>query len=111
SSVFFCSSRRRHTRFSRDWSSDVRSSDLQQPQEAITLSGTIKDENGNPVPHATIRLIGTQDLAVSSDNQGFFVFANISKDAQVRSEERRVWKECKSLVWPWYSYYMLRECQ
>src|SRR5690606_40833782 len=26
--VFFCSSRRRHTRFSRDWSSDVCSSDL-----------------------------------------------------------------------------------
>src|SRR5690606_39480366 len=26
--VFFFSSRRRHTRFSRDWSSDVRSSDL-----------------------------------------------------------------------------------
>src|SRR5690606_12961808 len=29
-SVFFFSSRRRHTRFSRDWSSDVCSSDLQQ---------------------------------------------------------------------------------
>src|SRR5690606_40546189 len=28
--VFFFSSRRRHTRFSRDWSSDVCSSDLQQ---------------------------------------------------------------------------------
>src|SRR5690606_40500211 len=26
--AFFCSSRRRHTRFSRDWSSDVCSSDL-----------------------------------------------------------------------------------
>src|SRR5690606_3710887 len=28
--IFFFSSRRRHTRFSRDWSSDVCSSDLQQ---------------------------------------------------------------------------------
>src|SRR5690606_15378775 len=27
--IFFCSSRRRHTRFSRDWSSDVCSSDLE----------------------------------------------------------------------------------
>src|SRR6266511_4748607 len=27
---FFCSSRRRHTRFSRDWSSDVCSSDLRR---------------------------------------------------------------------------------
>src|SRR5690606_40388232 len=29
--MFFFSSRRRHTRFSRDWSSDVCSSDLQRP--------------------------------------------------------------------------------
>src|SRR5690606_30153495 len=33
--VFFFSSRRRHTRFSRDWSSDVCSSDLEMPQTAF----------------------------------------------------------------------------
>src|SRR5690606_40161199 len=32
-SLFFFSSRRRHTRFSRDWSSDVCSSDLRTRQE------------------------------------------------------------------------------
>src|SRR5690606_40175099 len=32
--VFFFSSRRRHTRFSRDWSSDVCSSDLEEDREA-----------------------------------------------------------------------------
>src|SRR5690606_39531989 len=32
--VFFCSSRRRHTRFSRDWSSDVCSSDLDSLRKA-----------------------------------------------------------------------------
>src|SRR5690606_39751108 len=32
--VFFFSSRRRHTRFSRDWSSDVCSSDLRRAEEA-----------------------------------------------------------------------------
>src|SRR5690606_5733980 len=32
--VFFFSSRRRHTRFSRDWSSDVCSSDLPKPQSS-----------------------------------------------------------------------------
>src|SRR5690606_40991448 len=32
SDSFFFSSRRRHTRFSRDWSSDVCSSDLDRPQ-------------------------------------------------------------------------------
>src|SRR5690606_27672366 len=32
-SFFFFSSRRRHTRFSRDWSSDVCSSDLVEPEQ------------------------------------------------------------------------------
>src|SRR5207302_4146230 len=34
-SFFFFSSRRRHTRFSRDWSSDVCSSDLPRIEEVI----------------------------------------------------------------------------
>src|ERR1035437_7993293 len=33
--VFFFSSRRRHTRYWRDWSSDVCSSDLQRPPEGV----------------------------------------------------------------------------
>src|SRR5436309_2878681 len=37
--LFFFSSRRRHTRFSRDWSSDVCSSDLRQEHGTIFLSG------------------------------------------------------------------------
>src|SRR5690606_40565400 len=41
-SFFFFSSRRRHTRFSRDWSSDVCSSDLhehgQHPQVAVAVA-------------------------------------------------------------------------
>src|SRR5690606_41122717 len=41
---FFFSSRRRHTRFSRDWSSDVCSSDL----AAITLPRSL--ENSRPSP-------------------------------------------------------------
>src|SRR5690606_39747951 len=36
---FFFSSRRRHTRFSRDWSSDVCSSDLQDIAEALIKDG------------------------------------------------------------------------
>src|SRR5690606_40602573 len=35
--LFFFSSRRRHTRFSRDWSSDVCSSDLEIPAECRTV--------------------------------------------------------------------------
>src|SRR5690606_39513953 len=40
---FFFSSRRRHTRFSRDWSSDVCSSDLPQPP-----AESLADERGTP---------------------------------------------------------------
>src|SRR5690606_13201673 len=36
---FFFSSRRRHTRFSRDWSSDVCSSDLENLQELVNAAG------------------------------------------------------------------------
>src|SRR2546422_11241606 len=38
-SVFFFSSRRRHTRCSRDWSSDVCSSDLEGVELLLLLSG------------------------------------------------------------------------
>src|SRR5690606_40178157 len=46
---FFFSSRRRHTRFSRDWSSDVCSSDLPTPRFEIA--------EGNPrsFPEPTVR--------------------------------------------------------
>src|SRR2546422_9702763 len=36
---FFFSSRRRHTRCSRDWSSDVCSSDLQEPLDGLDPGG------------------------------------------------------------------------
>src|SRR5690606_40313939 len=48
---FFFSSRRRHTRFSRDWSSDVCSSDLGAPQ---------------PKPHARHASSAEQDVETAS---------------------------------------------
>src|SRR5690606_40424235 len=65
--IFFFSSRRRHTRFSRDWSSDVCSSDLSSD-----------DRLGY---RTEVRV----DLAA----------ARPYRDAG-RSEERRVGKECRS---------------
>src|SRR5690606_33381841 len=55
---FFFSSRRRHTRFSRDWSSDVCSSDLEVHFETRVTDFTIKNnqitdillQNGNEMP-------------------------------------------------------------
>src|SRR5690606_40808004 len=65
-SFFFFSSRRRHTRFSRDWSSDVCSSDLflarrRSSEPVLNYVGVRESQSGNasasiaassePVPH------------------------------------------------------------
>src|SRR5690606_39500946 len=88
---FFFSSRRRHTRFSRDWSSDVCSSDLSTPFEYGTPD--------NHVFHQyTLRLHGV-------DRDGLVKFLNENEipcgvyypiPLHKRSEERRVGKECRS---------------
>src|SRR5215475_15647043 len=54
---FFFSSRRRHTRFSRDWSSDVCSSDLGDHQ----LKGAAEQE----VAHQHARLVAPEDIGRS----------------------------------------------
>src|SRR5690606_40388117 len=64
--AIFFSSRRRHTRFSRDWSSDVCSSDLTQRQRDTTLpQGTVDQqeeivwlEGCGPVHRARLFSIG-----------------------------------------------------
>src|SRR3712207_7135719 len=50
--IFFFSSRRRHTRYWRDWSSDVCSSDLlvtRDKKQAFEMSNYIRDKGGIPV--------------------------------------------------------------
>src|SRR3712207_8740534 len=89
--IVFFSSRRRHTRYWRDWSSDVCSSDLSR----LRLSG-----------RCLLRLNrrGTQS---SSDSD---TAENLSDPYQhswppkllVRSEERRVGKECRSRWSPYH---------
>src|SRR5207253_7798106 len=81
---FFFSSRRRHTRWPRDWSSDVCSSDL----PVVILPG-----NHDPVSADSVYVRG-----------GFAAIPNLrilgmTHDRAVtfpRSEERRVGKECRS---------------
>src|SRR5690606_40934476 len=68
---FFFSSRRRHTRFSRDWSSDVCSSDL-APGPKICC--------GNPCRPIPVNCWAVADIGRKRS----------------RSEERRVGKECRS---------------
>src|SRR5699024_11776555 len=96
---FFFSSRRRHTRSKRDWSSDVCSSDL----------GTSVTSDVSRI-QAVQREVG-EDIAIRIDvNQGWQSSASTMqaldklKDVQIdwleqpvtRSEERRVGKECRS---------------
>src|SRR3712207_7188432 len=45
---FFFSSRRRHTRYWRDWSSDVCSSDLIRPKTRRTTSSRSRQPSGSP---------------------------------------------------------------
>src|SRR5438270_7193362 len=59
---FFFSSRRRHTRFDCDWSSDVCSSDLLPPQ----LFGTAEGDDPQQTPHL---LAHAEALLVAEDDE------------------------------------------
>src|SRR5690606_40396499 len=81
---FFFSSRRRHTRFSRDWSSDVCSSDLAKIQPGHQFMQFPAGAGKHLVVALASALLGeaapqVPDLA-----------------AVGRSEERRVGKECRA---------------
>src|SRR5688572_33212016 len=90
--LFFFSSRRRHTRFDCDWSSDVCSSDL-------AFMATSK----MPVTAPIIRNSGKE--ASQCVNEGIsktkrqYNTAAASVIRRLRSEERRVGKECRSGWW------------
>src|SRR5690625_7152977 len=77
--VFFFSSRRRHTRWPRDWSSDVCSSDLLETNNAgeVLLYGPLRDIYFNT-------------------SKGNSILRELKSCEEKRSEERRVGKECRS---------------
>src|SRR5688572_32429214 len=87
---FFFSSRRRHTRFDCDWSSDVCSSDL--PFEAESAMDVISSHlHDLPEPPSKHRA----DVPEAIDQ---LIVAMLAKKPELRprSEERRVGKECRS---------------
>src|SRR5256886_9695723 len=92
-SFFFFSSRRRHTRFDCDWSSDVCSSDLANP-ERLAKGDAIRF-------HADVRgAIAAGDAAaalngIAADISGAADFI-LSRGGLARSEERRGGEECRS---------------
>src|SRR2546426_2353361 len=81
-SVFFFSSRRRHTRLQGDWSSDVCSSDLRAIAGECLAAGR----------HCFIEKPFTTTVAEAYELEA----------ATRRSEERRVGKECRSRWSPYH---------
>src|SRR5690625_7747576 len=86
--LFFFSSRRRHTRWPRDWSSDVCSSDLgftlvidPADSDFFALGRTLE-------PALQVRILGDRRPPLANENR-----------LALRSEERRVGKECRT----WWS--------
>src|SRR5690606_40577021 len=79
---FFFSSRRRHTRFSRDWSSDVCSSDLAETLRddlggiMVSVSGKVADRHlcvGNPLAYQFFDLMCVHSHAKSPAVSGLFL--------------------------------------
>src|SRR2546430_7945609 len=92
---FFFSSRRRHTRFDCDWSSDVCSSDLVPGSEAHkTAFCRMLLDTHNPYKPSIIDW-----PALEADARGRLVNLPIW---DIRSEERRVGKECRSRWSPYH---------
>src|SRR2546430_3733944 len=95
---FFFSSRRRHTRFDCDWSSDVCSSDLHcLPVNLPSLAGPVASEgfSAGAIPHSCAR----GWLRHQHDQTRGRKAPTLSA---IRSEERRVGKECRSRWSPYH---------
>src|SRR2546430_7467368 len=96
---FFFSSRRRHTRFDCDWSSDVCSSDLSRrlPQWARRLQGSVRTQGITQRDGASPGSRRTRSVSYSRSQQLIR-----SVGVERRSEERRVGKECRSRWSPYH---------
>src|SRR5690349_24986200 len=85
---FFFSSRRRHTRSLRDWSSDVCSSDLAAPP-------IIPD----PAAQRLAMLVHAGAIDIAAGRTAIDDRRAPETGPFLRSEERRVGKECRSRWW------------
>src|SRR5439155_15586700 len=89
---FFFSSRRRHTRWPRDWSSDVCSSDLPN----------LAEERRNGWKSSRAVLDAARGIADQwADDTDRRVGERLDQGDE-RSEERRVGKECRSRWWAYH---------
>src|SRR2546430_8977394 len=97
--VFFFSSRRRHTRFDCDWSSDVCSSDLigcTPGREFPGLADTVRE-----LVDAGMR-VSVDSFDAGEIRTAVAAGAELVLSVNRRSEERRVGKECRSRWSPYH---------
>src|SRR3712207_8242035 len=96
---FFFSSRRRHTRYWRDWSSDVCSSDLITFETLTTLVNMLNAGVHPQIPEKG-SLGASGDLAPLAHM--VLPMLGLGEAEYKRSEERRVGKECRSRWSPYH---------
>src|SRR2546421_3413243 len=95
---FFFSSRRRHTRSDRDWSSDVCSSDLVLAEVAGRVEVGVVGRAPSAPPHVAV--VG---LLRGEERLGRIEPLVVHRGVLAgRSEERRVGKECRSRWSPYH---------
>src|SRR3712207_8180459 len=86
----FFSSRRRHTRYWRDWSSDVCSSDLELVLHPELVAAVDLSPAGDAGPDEEALVGGLAEVG------------QVAREERARSEERRVGKECRSRWSPYH---------
>src|SRR3712207_8012284 len=97
--MFLFSSRRRHTRYWRDWSSDVCSSDL---VIAFALMHLLGPSRGRLTPPTAAEIDRAAAIACRTGNVSAYLATVGDKALLFRSEERRVGKECRSRWSPYH---------
>src|SRR2546421_2451122 len=106
SPFFFFSRRRRHTISDRDWSSDVCSSDLTREFYFLEMNSRLQVEHpvtelvtGFDLVREQIRVAAGEPLSFTQTEVSWTGHA---VECRVRSEERRVGKECRSRWAPYH---------
>src|SRR2546421_2778756 len=92
---FFFSSRRRHTRSDRDWSSDVCSSDLVAAEKDQSAVQSVVEPKARCIQGVLIGKTGAERRLPRLISARIRIFGS-------RSEERRVGKECRSRWSPYH---------